>query len=187
MGEDQRQQKRERILDAALSKFSAYGFARTSMNDIAEAASMSRPALYQHYDNKEDVFQAMLARLLDTAADQAMAALESEPTLEAQLDGFLQRWFGDLSHQLRKTEHGSDLIEAKASYAKPVFETVNKRVADAVAAHLQAVNPERAATLTELLLLSPLGLKYDAPSMATLRTRLSGLARSLAVAATDQR
>ena len=183
MGEDQRQQKRERILDAALAKFAAYGFARTSMNDIAEAASMSRPALYQHYGNKEEVFHAMLARLLNDAADQALAALKNEPTLEAQLDGFLQRWFGDLTQQVRRTEHGDDLMQAKASYAKPVYDTVNKRVANAVAAHFQAVNPERATALTELLLLSPLGLKYDTPSMTTLRTRLSGLATSLATTA----
>jgi AcrR family transcriptional regulator len=183
MGEDQRQLKRERILDAALAKFSAYGFTRTSMNDIAEAASMSRPALYQHYGNKEEVFHAMLSRLLNDAADQALAALTTEPTLEAQLDGFLQRWFGDLTQQVRRTEHGDELMEAKASYAKPVFDTVNKRVAETVAAHFEAVNPDRAGSLTDLLLLSPLGLKYDSPPMSTLRTRFSELAASLAATA----
>ena len=44
MGEDQRLQKRERILDAALAKFSAYGFTRTSMNATAEAASAAKSA-----------------------------------------------------------------------------------------------------------------------------------------------
>ncbi len=183
MGEDQRQQKRERILDAALAKFSAYGFARTSMNDIAEAAAMSRPALYQHFGNKEDVFQAMLARLLGEAADNALTSLASEPTLEAQLDGFLQRWYGDLTQQVRKTEHGDDLMEAKASYAKPVFDTINKRVAEAVIAHFEASSPGRAAMLADLLLLSPIGFKYDTPSMTTLRARLSSLASSLAATA----
>ncbi len=185
MGEDQRQEKRERILDAALAKFSAYGFARTSMNDIAEAASMSRPALYQHFGNKEEVFQAMLARLLDAAADNALAALADEAELEAQLDGFLQRWYGDLTQQVRNTEHGADLMEAKASYAMPVFETVNKRVAEAVRLHLAEASPERAAMLSDLLLLSPTGFKSDGPSMTTFRARLSELARSLAITASS--
>ena len=70
-------EKRNAILDAALGKFAAYGFARTAMADIAEAAGMSRPALYQHFANKEDIFRAMLARILDDAADKAIAALRN--------------------------------------------------------------------------------------------------------------
>ena len=60
--------KRQRILDAALKKFSAYGFARTAMADIAEGADMSRPALYQHFENKEEIFRATLDRSLGAAA-----------------------------------------------------------------------------------------------------------------------
>jgi len=182
MPEAQEGQKQARILDAALVKFSAYGFARTSMADIAEAAEMSRPALYQHYANKEEIFRSMLGRVFDDAADKAITSLEVEADLETQLDGFLQRWSGDLAEALMATEHGGDLVEAKAGYAKPVVDVVNRRIRKALTARL-GETVEDPSALVDLLLLAPIGFKYDDPSMAKLRRRLSTLAGSVAGAA----
>lgn len=171
--------KRRRILDAARAKFTAYGFARTSMADIAEAASMSRPALYQHYGNKEEIFRAMLERIFDEAADRAIESLDADTDLAAQLDGFLQRWSGDLMEGMRSTEHGSDLVEAKAGYAQPVVDAANRRVRRALTARLAEFVDDPAPSV-DLLLLSPMGLKYDEPSMAKYRRRLTALAASVA-------
>jgi AcrR family transcriptional regulator len=175
-------EKKVAILDAALEKFSAYGFARTSMADIATAAGMSRPSLYQHYGNKEEIFRAMLGRILEDAADKALLALASEADLADRLDGFLQRWYGDLTERLWATEHGADLVEAKAGYAKPVADTVNRRVRKAVRGHLaaRAAADVDVVALVDLLLLSPIGFKYDDPSVARLRRRLRTLATSVA-------
>jgi AcrR family transcriptional regulator len=172
-------EKRARILDAALAKFSAYGFARTSMADIAEAASMSRPALYQHFGNKEEIFRAMLERVFDDAADKAIASLAAEGDLEGQLDGFLQRWSGDLMERLRSTEHGNDLVEAKAGHAKSVVDGVNRRVRKALMARLSD-DTDDPAPWVDLLLLSPMGLKHDEPTMPRYRRRLGVLAASVA-------
>jgi AcrR family transcriptional regulator len=176
------ERKQARILDAALTKFSAYGFARTSMADIAEAAEMSRPALYQHYGNKEEIFRAMLGRVFEEAADNAITSLGAQDALAAQLDGFLQRWSGDLMERMRATEHGSDLMEAKTGHAKSVVDAANRRVRRALMARLEEFSDD-AGSLADLLLLSPMGLKYDAPSMAKYRRRLSALASSVARAA----
>lgn len=172
-------EKQTRILDAALAKFSAYGFARTSMADIAEAAAMSRPALYQHYGNKEEIFRAMLERVFEEAADNAIAWLAVESDLSSQLDGFLQSWSGDLMERMRATEHGSDLVEAKAGHAKPVIDAANRRVRKALTGRLSALVDDP-APLVDLLLLSPMGLKSDQPSMAKYRRRLTALAGSVA-------
>ena len=180
--EDDRQRA---ILDAALAKFSAYGFARTSMADIAEAAGMSRPALYQHYGNKAEIFRAMLGRILDDAANDALAALAADGELTTQLEGFLQRWSGDLTERLWATEHGADLVEAKAGHAKWVADAVNRRIRTVVKRHLAAVAAPDVdvASLVDLLLLSPLGFKYDEPSLHRFRRRLDALARTIAGAA----
>lgn len=180
-------EKRARVLEAAMAKFSAYGFARTSMADIAGAAGMSRPALYQYYRNKEEIFREMLADVLGTAADKALSALDAEADLPSQLDGFLQRWSGDLTEQFRSTEHGAELVEAKMGHAKPVFETVNRRVRNAVVRRLEAVAGKQAEVLADLLLLSPLGFKYDDPTMPKLRRRLALLAISVAEVAQSPR
>lgn len=53
---------RERLLDAAELVFFEKGVSRTSLNDIAEAAGVSRGAIYWHFKNKADLFNAMMER-----------------------------------------------------------------------------------------------------------------------------
>ncbi|KAJ8137148.1 hypothetical protein OY671_009640, partial [Metschnikowia pulcherrima] len=54
--------KRRHILDRALEIFFKYGFRRVSMNEIAEAAGVSRPGLYSYFQRKEQVFSEAIAR-----------------------------------------------------------------------------------------------------------------------------
>jgi TetR/AcrR family transcriptional regulator len=46
------------ILDAAYRCFARHGARRTTMDDIAAEAGLSRPAVYQYVRNKDDVFDA---------------------------------------------------------------------------------------------------------------------------------
>ena len=54
-------ERRDRFLSAAIACFARYGYRRTSMGSIAEAADVSRPALYQYFTSKDDVFRAAVA------------------------------------------------------------------------------------------------------------------------------
>jgi AcrR family transcriptional regulator len=62
--------RREQILDVAVQVFARNGFHGTSMNDVAEAAGVTKPVLYQHFDSKQDLYLALLGevgnRLLNT-------------------------------------------------------------------------------------------------------------------------
>ncbi|MEQ1943078.1 TetR family transcriptional regulator C-terminal domain-containing protein [Mesorhizobium sp. VNQ89] len=60
------QEKREVILDAALEVFSAHGFRGSTIDQIADAAGMSKPNLLYYFRRKEDIHEALLKRLLDT-------------------------------------------------------------------------------------------------------------------------
>ena len=53
-------EKEQKVLNAAWSVFMKYGYKRVTMGDIAEAAGISRPALYLIYNKKEDVFRAVV-------------------------------------------------------------------------------------------------------------------------------
>ena len=48
--------QRRAIHAAAIAQFSERGFSATSMANIADAAGMSRPALYQYFRNKGDIY-----------------------------------------------------------------------------------------------------------------------------------
>jgi TetR/AcrR family acrAB operon transcriptional repressor len=53
---------RHRLLDAAESVFAEMGVSRTTLQGIAQAAGVSRGAIYWHFKNKADLFNAMMER-----------------------------------------------------------------------------------------------------------------------------
>ena len=72
---------RNSLLDAAEHLFQAHGVSRTSLNDIAIAAGTTRGAIYWHFKDKADLFNAMMERVtmplegvLASAAGEAEAA-----------------------------------------------------------------------------------------------------------------
>lgn len=71
---------RNRILDAAENVFHVQGVARTSLAEIAHAAHVTRGAIYWHFKNKSDLFDAMCERVrLPMEAMVEAGAEEAEP------------------------------------------------------------------------------------------------------------
>lgn len=52
--------RERRILEAALKVFSEQGYSGTTMDAVAAEAGLSKPTLYQYFDSKEALFQAMM-------------------------------------------------------------------------------------------------------------------------------
>jgi len=57
------QKTRQDILQAAVENFSGKGFFNTSLNDIAQTAGVTRGAVYWHFTNKAEIFNALHADL----------------------------------------------------------------------------------------------------------------------------
>jgi AcrR family transcriptional regulator len=69
--------RREQILEVSVQVFAHRGFHSTSMNDVADAAGVTKPVLYQHFDSKQDLYLALLdeaGNRLRTAISKAVAA-----------------------------------------------------------------------------------------------------------------
>ena len=76
-------EKREIILDAALDIFSNHGFRGSTVDQIAEAAGMSKPNLLYYYRGKEEIYASLLHRLLDTWLAPLMEmAADGDPVRE---------------------------------------------------------------------------------------------------------
>ena len=72
--------RREQLLAVALSTFAGAGYHETSMNDVADAAGVTKPVLYQHFESKRDLYQALLddvGHRLVTAVTSATADAEN--------------------------------------------------------------------------------------------------------------
>ncbi len=66
--------RRRQLLDAALDAFAAHGFHATSMNEVAEAAGVTKPVLYQHFGSKRALYSELLDDVATTLQDRIREA-----------------------------------------------------------------------------------------------------------------
>jgi AcrR family transcriptional regulator len=109
--------KRSRILQAAMKVFLAYGFSRVTMDDIAKAAEMSRPALYLVFRNKADIYQAIAASLVAESFGKARAALAAEGTFAERMNTAIDSCMISIFSEIAASPHGAEILDAKSTLA----------------------------------------------------------------------
>jgi len=175
--------KRAQILEAALGCFGRYGYRRTSMETIARAAGVSRPALYQHFAGREDVFRAMAAWLLDGALERAAAALDGGGPIADRLYGALEVKLA-LVHGHTSAQFRQELLEEAAaiagdlvsSFVERLTALVEAALAGAAATELGLVGVALPARDAAVLLVDAVtGIEKEHAPPETLRARLRQL------------
>jgi AcrR family transcriptional regulator len=190
------QERRERILEAALQVFTRRGYREATMDEVAEAAATSKGGVYFHFPGKEALFLALLDRSASHLLERTAAALAAAPDPAAKLDAAL-----DVVLQLFSTHRAlARLFLVEALAAGPVIQTalvdVRRRFAALIAQELAAaqargalppLDPELAATVcfgalyelvTQWLLTgSPADLMHVAPELRRLLRRMLGIAQ----------
>jgi AcrR family transcriptional regulator len=81
-----------RILDAAQKLFAQNGFDGTSLRDITSEAEANLAAVNYHFQTKESLIEAVIARLVEPVNEKRLALLEAagpSPTLEQILNAFI--------------------------------------------------------------------------------------------------
>lgn len=91
---------RDLILDTAECVFQRLGVAATSLQEIAQAAGLTRGAIYWHFQNKADVFEAMMQRVAlplerTLEADDMLAAADPLEFLRRAMDNVLAQLVHD--------------------------------------------------------------------------------------------
>lgn len=85
-----RSSERDKIVDAAIRCFERFGPQRTSMNDIAEEAGISRRTLYRQFDDRPALVAEILDRRLGALHESVAAHLGTYDDIEqALVDGSL--------------------------------------------------------------------------------------------------
>lgn len=87
--------RQEALLEAAVGVFARYGFRKTSMDEVARAAGVSRQGLYLLFADKEALFRQAVTFKLSRQLRAAIAELAKEQTpLEARLIAACDEWAG---------------------------------------------------------------------------------------------
>lgn len=117
-------EKKSQVLAAALKMFSAYGFKRVTMNDIAEEAGMSRPSLYLMFSNKEDIFRGAIADYAEKSLERIRAGLPEQEGLEAKLAFALDVWIVQGYEMMNQSPHADEFIDCSYFFAKEVIDLI---------------------------------------------------------------
>jgi len=128
--------RRAALLEAALGVFARFGYRKTSMDEVARAAQISRQGLYLHFANKEELFRATLQQAIEGSLAGATRALAAEAALNERLVDAFDEWVG--RYVGRFAADAADLMEAADTLAGTMLADHEKRFLDAVAAALRA-------------------------------------------------
>ena len=88
----QLEDRRERILDSALHLFHEEGFETITMQDIADAAEISKGSLYLQFTNKEDLIVSLLERTFDRLEEIVQTESAAPGSARERLDRIVQAY-----------------------------------------------------------------------------------------------
>lgn len=83
--EQQRQERRQQILKAALAVFSERGFHGANVSDVAAAAGVSQGTIYWYFESKEDLLTAAVLSYFEEFGQDALACLEGSQSSAGKL------------------------------------------------------------------------------------------------------
>ncbi|HMO07825.1 MAG TPA: helix-turn-helix domain-containing protein [Paracoccaceae bacterium] len=176
--------RQDAILDAAFHAFATYGYRRTTIEDIAHGAGLSRTAVYLHFRSKEDVFRSLSERYFETCLGDMEAALSAPGPAEEVLRAAFAAKDGKFMDVVLGTPHGRELLDAGFAVSADLAQTAEARMARALADWIEgrggtaALGDPEAAAATVIAALK--GLKTSAASLADYRAGQAVLARMLA-------
>jgi AcrR family transcriptional regulator len=163
----------EMILTAAYECFTRHGMRRTTMDDIAAAAGMSRPAVYQYVRNKDDAFRRLAERLFDgslAAARQAAAAPGAD--LAHRLHDVLAAKLELTLRLHRESAHATELLDTSTKLTGDLVEAYTRELTDVVAGALAEAAGPRARAVADVLVALTRGLEADLTDPDLPRRRL---------------
>ncbi|SHI89295.1 transcriptional regulator, TetR family [Hymenobacter daecheongensis DSM 21074] len=172
-----RDDKREAILKAATQCFSRFGYDKTTLQDIGDAARLNKASLYYYYKNKEDLFIQVVLR----EAERYLTALQEQvQPLTRATDKILAYLLGRLDYY-RQVLNLHQLSIESLQRLEPMFDDVYQAVREQELTFLGQLlregvadreflklQPERAA---DALLAVADGIKHEAVQRS--RTRFA--------------
>lgn len=120
--------RREHILAAAMEVVGRYGFRRSSMDDIATAAGLSRPSLYNVFSNKRDIFRGVVAWYCAHALETMEAVLDVDKGLGSRLERALLDAIVEPHATFLELPHGDELAGMKSEMAEDLFDQFGQGV-----------------------------------------------------------
>lgn len=113
--------KHSLILEAALALFRQYGYRRTSMEDIAQAAAVAKGTLYLYFKSKDELFEALARRIAAQIDDDAKAVIARDLGFEDKVMALLDAKLGFVYRWVLSSPHAAELTDPTSRLPADVF------------------------------------------------------------------
>ena len=113
--------KKSKILMSARSVFLHYGYRRANMNDIAETAGVSRPALYLLFKNKEEVFIGVYMQWVEETVAEIEREIAAVATPQEKIASAFEIWSVRPFELMVNSPEARELLECSFDFAQATF------------------------------------------------------------------
>src|SRR2546423_11948869 len=129
-------QRRRQLLDVSLEVFAQRGFHGASMAEVAEAAGVTKPVLYQHFRSKRELYLELLDDVGQRLLEEVQKATAAAGGPRQQVAGGFAAYFRFVAdnESAFRLLFGGDGREADAEFADAI-----RRVEDAIAVAVAAL------------------------------------------------
>jgi len=179
MGDD----RDSKVLEAAASVFFRYGYRRTTMGDLAQAAGISRPALYLRYCNKERIFEAVVRRFTTQILDEIRQGAPTQGSVLERLRFAFDLWVVRPYTLMVTSPDAKDLADCSFEFAQAAidegysaFEAELRNILGSIP-NPKAIPGTGPAEIAHILASTARGFKASARSLEELRGMIEGLLR----------
>ena len=145
-----REQRREQVMGVARKVFVERGYHAAGMDEIAEAAGVSKPVLYQHFPSKLELYLALLdggiAELLSSADTALRSTTDNKERVRATMRAYFS--FVEDRNSAYRLVFESDVMNESAVRERVdrAHEAIAAKIADVISADT-GLRPEQAMLL----------------------------------------
>ncbi len=138
-----KQDQRDKIHAGANLAFAKFGYAKTSMVDIARLAGISRASLYQYFSNKEDLYREFVLIPHQQSLDLTDELLKNDTlSFEEKLHKVIDSRIGFMSRLLQETPHASEMERIAKQLSGDILADYSQQYLKRVASLLKRANSD---------------------------------------------
>jgi AcrR family transcriptional regulator len=168
--------KHQRVVERATDVFCRYGFARTTMGDIAEACEISRPSLYLLFPDKEAIFTAVVEQMDREKLASIHAELGRLKGLHAKLLHACLSWGCHGIDLAAAHPDAADLFDLRFPVVQQVYRNFQGLVVELISEHVRAARMSMSAEqAARALVFSMRGLKEAAADRRDMQRLITSL------------
>ncbi|MDG2111985.1 MAG: TetR/AcrR family transcriptional regulator [Actinomycetota bacterium] len=132
-------ERREQLLDVAMTVFSEHGYHGASMNDVAAQAGVTKPVLYQHFPSKRELYLELIDGVSSQLAEGVTVAAAGATDGRSQAEAALTAYF----RFVEENQRAFRLLFGRGAPREEEFGSGSRLVEDRMAATISGLLDDR--------------------------------------------